>query len=83
MFLFQQTVQQWQYVFLIAAGILLFSGTTYVLFADSRLQSWNNRSCYQNGTHKELESLQPKEVVVEKLDEKKDNVKENNNKSQY
>ncbi|XP_055299849.1 sialin isoform X2 [Sitodiplosis mosellana] len=36
-----QSIQQWQYVFLICAAVLLFCGAVYVLFADSTLQSWN------------------------------------------
>lgn len=63
-------------MFLISAGMLLFSGIIYVLFADSRLQSWNNSNYNQNATETELESLKPKEVVVE-LDEKKNDVQEN------
>lgn len=54
--------------------MLLFSGIIYVLFADSRLQSWNNTTFIKNATETELESLQPKEIVVEKLEEKEYNV---------
>lgn len=58
--------------------MLLFSGIIYVLFADSRLQSWNSNNYNKNATETELESLKPKEVLVEKiLDEKEYNVEEN------
>lgn len=57
--------------------MLLFSGIIYVLFADSRLQSWNNSNYTKNATETELENLKPKEVVVEKLEEKENNLEEN------
>lgn len=57
--------------------MLLFSGIIYVLFADSRLQSWNNSNYNKNATETELENLKPNEVVVE-LDEKKNDFEENN-----
>lgn len=39
---FQQTVQQWQYVFLLAAFMLISTGILYLMFANSELQSWND-----------------------------------------
>ena len=39
---FQQTLEQWQYVFFITAGMLIISGLIYVFFSDSTLQSWND-----------------------------------------
>lgn len=38
----QQTVGQWQKVFWIAAGMLISTGSLYVIFAKSELQSWNS-----------------------------------------
>lgn len=37
-----QSIQQWRYVFLITATMLIVSGILYVLFADSTRQPWNN-----------------------------------------
>ncbi|XP_065162251.1 sialin-like [Atheta coriaria] len=37
-----QTVGQWQKVFFIAAGMLIVPAITYVLFAKSELQEWND-----------------------------------------
>lgn len=34
-------MQQWQYIFLLTAGILFVTGIAYVLFSDSSIQSWN------------------------------------------
>lgn len=36
-----QTVHQWQIVFLITGSILIVSGVLYVLFSDSTEQKWN------------------------------------------
>ncbi|KAL9702381.1 hypothetical protein quinque_005899 [Culex quinquefasciatus] len=37
-----QTVKQWEYVFLITAGMLIVGGILYMLFADSTQQPWNS-----------------------------------------
>lgn len=51
--LFQQTIQQWQYVFLICAAVLFFTGLIYVCFADSTLQSWNQPKTTSHTTKEE------------------------------
>lgn len=38
---FQPTLQQWKYVFLIAAGISSICGILHVIFSESNLQVWN------------------------------------------
>ncbi|XP_058829359.1 sialin [Topomyia yanbarensis] len=52
-----QTVQQWQYVFLICAGMLIVCGILYILFADSTLQSWNSLDQTDAIDIREMESL--------------------------
>ncbi|KAM7358545.1 sialin-like [Cochliomyia hominivorax] len=37
-----QTFEAWTYVFLICAAMLIGCGVLYVIFADSRVQKWNN-----------------------------------------
>lgn len=37
----QQTIEQWKYVFLITAGMLLVCGFIYVIFSESNLADWN------------------------------------------
>lgn len=37
----QQSVEQWHYVFLITAIVLIVCGGIFVIFGDSSLQSWN------------------------------------------
>ncbi|XP_063709965.1 putative inorganic phosphate cotransporter [Culicoides brevitarsis] len=37
-----QTAKQWEYVFLITAGMLFISGVLYCFFGDSKLQKWNS-----------------------------------------
>lgn len=39
---FQQTIAQWQKVFLLATAMLVVCGVLYLVFADSNLQSWNS-----------------------------------------
>lgn len=56
----QQTVKQWEYVFLIAAAMLIVSGILYMLFADSTLQSWNSME--------DTDALDGKELVNLKVD---------------
>ncbi|XP_037049155.1 sialin [Bradysia coprophila] len=36
-----QTIEQWKYVFMISAGLLIVTGTLFVLFSDSKEQYWN------------------------------------------
>lgn len=38
----QQTPEQWQYVFIIAAAGSFIGGIIYVLFTRTEVQSWNN-----------------------------------------
>ncbi|XP_058459234.1 sialin [Malaya genurostris] len=52
-----QTVQQWQYVFLISASMLIAGGIMYILFADSTLQSWNSSDHLDVMNGRELETL--------------------------
>lgn len=40
--LLQNTVGQWQMVFLIAVAMLMVSGVAYILFSKSDLEPWNN-----------------------------------------
>lgn len=40
--LFQPTIAQWRIVFLIAAGVYLFTATFYNLFASGSRQPWDN-----------------------------------------
>ncbi|XP_026474371.1 sialin-like [Ctenocephalides felis] len=37
-----QTIEQWQKVFLLATAMLVVCGLLYLVFADSNLQSWNS-----------------------------------------
>ncbi|XP_055629217.1 sialin [Toxorhynchites rutilus septentrionalis] len=55
-----QTVKQWEYVFLIAASMLIVSGILYTLFADSTLQAWNSME--------DTDALDGKELVNLKVD---------------
>lgn len=64
-FLYQQTSQQWKYVYLITAGMLLGCGIIYLIFSTSNLQDWNTPN-KMNENEKELEHLSCK-----KNDEKK------------
>lgn len=52
---FQQTIQQWKYVYLITAGMLLSCGFIYVFFSTSNLQPWNTPEVNQD--ENELEHL--------------------------
>ncbi|KAL1394645.1 hypothetical protein pipiens_011801 [Culex pipiens pipiens] len=53
-----QTVKQWEYVFLITAGMLIVGGILYMLFADSTQQPWNSAT---------EEALDARELVGLKL----------------
>ena len=59
MFDLQQTVGQWQLVFIITTIQLLVSGILYILFASSDLQEWNS-STEKKYTH-ELQKLDPQQ----------------------
>ena len=54
---FQQTVKQWEYVFLITAGMLIVGGILYTLFADATLQPWNTGGTEDAQDARELVSL--------------------------
>jgi hypothetical protein len=53
----QQTVGQWQLVFIIATIMLLVTGILYLLFSSSEIQEWNS-STEKKYTH-ELQKLYP------------------------
>jgi len=55
----QQTVSQWQLVFIIATIKLLVTGTLYILFSSSELQEWNSPT-EKKYTH-ELQKLDPQQ----------------------
>ena len=59
MFDLQQTVKQWQLVFIISTIQLLVTGILYILFASSDLQEWNS-STEKKYTH-ELQKLDPQQ----------------------
>lgn len=44
----QQTPQQWQYVFLITAAMLIACGLIYLLFTVAELQPWNSPMASNN-----------------------------------
>ncbi|CRK96190.1 CLUMA_CG009619, isoform A [Clunio marinus] len=52
-----QSVQAWQYIFLICAAKQLFCGTIFILFNDSSLQSWNNPKIETTQNIKEMKAL--------------------------
>ncbi|XP_021707463.1 sialin [Aedes aegypti] len=52
-----QTVKQWEYVFLITAGMLIVCGILYTLFADATLQPWNTGANEDAQDARELVSL--------------------------
>jgi Ca2+/Na+ antiporter len=37
----QQTIEQWQLVFIISSVMLLVAGFLYIIFSSSELQKWN------------------------------------------
>ncbi|XP_053685969.1 sialin [Sabethes cyaneus] len=77
-----QTVQQWQYVFLISAGMLIVGGILYILLADSTLQAWNSVETADAQDARELVSLKlsPDEAVK---DGQNASVKEQNNEAPH
>ncbi|XP_031639121.1 sialin-like, partial [Contarinia nasturtii] len=53
-----QSTQQWQYIFSICATILFITGSIYLLYSDSTLQSWNQPKTLPNSTNdKEMEII--------------------------
>lgn len=41
LFVLQDTVEQWQYIFLISAGVAICSGLLFLTFWSSDLQEWD------------------------------------------
>ncbi|XP_055594680.1 sialin [Uranotaenia lowii] len=64
-----QTVKQWEYVFLLTAGMLLVCGTLYIFFADSTLQPWDSEE--KNGEAKVHELIGLK-VDIDKLEKEEE-----------
>lgn len=61
----QQTIQQWQYVFLIAGAVLIACGIVYVLFLDSTQQSWNSSTAAKSKNGAEEKEKPEKEQLKE------------------
>lgn len=63
-FVFQPSIQNWQYVFFIAAGIYFFDVIIYVIFASGEEQSWNRpkKGDSHQQNHHQLEEI--KQVVT-------------------
>ena len=40
---FQNTLEAWKWVYLLAAGIYLLSGTTFLAAGSTETQSWNSQ----------------------------------------
>ena len=57
MFDLQQTVGQWQLVFIISTIKLLVTGILYLLFSSSEIQEWNSST--ENKYTLELQKLDP------------------------
>lgn len=41
----QKSIESWNKVFLLTAGIDVFSGILFFIFGDSRVQPWNYENC--------------------------------------
>lgn len=65
---FQQTIGQWRLVYLLTVAITFVSGTAYIIFGSSELQSWNDVDDQETG--EELRKLRSE--VVEVGDKKSD-----------
>ncbi|XP_969878.2 sialin [Tribolium castaneum] len=76
-FTFQnQTVKQWQKVFLVSTGMLISSGVLYVLFATSNLQTWNSPDIKQTKNESELISIKKIEEKEEEKNEQSITIKQ-------
>lgn len=56
-----QTIEAWKLIFQITAGMLLFSGTIYILFNDTSVQKWNKPLTLEH--MKELKPLYKSEAI--------------------